>query len=148
MRSFLTYLFLAFVLMSSFDNQRATAEPVAAADQSAQNQQSPVEALPSPGGGEAGSSDTIKLTVNGDKLDLDGLGPMIVNADGTVRRISNWEQLTAREKEVAWRRIAKRNQERIEELKAAGVGVGEAREDGEHEAQQPEEVAAIEDGSA
>jgi hypothetical protein len=148
MRSILTYLFLIFVLMSSFDNQLATAKPVAAAgDQSVQNQQSPVEALPSPGGSEAGSSDAIKLTVNGDKLDLDGLGPMIVNADGTVRRISNWEQLTAREKEVAWRRIAKRNQERIEELKAAGVGVGEAREDGEQEA-QPEEVAAIEDGNA
>jgi hypothetical protein len=31
---------------------------------------------------------------------------------GTTRRIDNWDQLTEREKEVTWRRISKRNEER------------------------------------
>lgn len=41
---------------------------------------------------------------------------MIINADGTTRRIDNWDQMTKGEQEVAWRRIAKRNEERREAL--------------------------------
>ncbi len=40
------------------------------------------------------------------------MGPVIINADGTTRRIDNWDQMTKSEQEVAWRRIAKRNEER------------------------------------
>ena len=40
-----------------------------------------------------------------------------VNADGTVSRIANWDQLTEHEQTVALRRIAKRNKERIDALK-------------------------------
>ena len=60
------------------------------------------------------------LELDGDKLDLDELGPMIINPDGTVRRIANWDVLTEREKQVAWRRIAERNKRRIAELEEAG----------------------------
>ncbi|MGK3733339.1 MAG: putative Fe-S protein YdhL (DUF1289 family), partial [Bacillariaceae sp.] len=38
--------------------------------------------------------------------------PIILNSDGTTRRISNWESLSDHEKEVTWRRIKKRNEER------------------------------------
>lgn len=47
----------------------------------------------------------------------------VVNEDGTVSRIANWAQLSEREREVALRRIAKRNQQRVAALTAAGVGV-------------------------
>jgi predicted Fe-S protein YdhL (DUF1289 family) len=40
------------------------------------------------------------------------MGPVIINIDGTTRRIDNWDQMTKNEQEVAWRRIAKRNEER------------------------------------
>jgi len=46
------------------------------------------------------------------------MGPVIINADGTTRRIDNWDQMTRGEQEVAWRRIAKRNEERRKVLLA------------------------------
>lgn len=48
----------------------------------------------------------------GETMKFDDLGPIIINMDGSTRRIGNWEQLTDKEKEVTWRRIGKRNQER------------------------------------
>jgi len=52
----------------------------------------------------------------GEKLKLDHLGPIIINPDGTTRRIENWDTMTEKEREVAWRRISKRNQVRIDTL--------------------------------
>lgn len=52
---------------------------------------------------------TIKL---GESIKLDGMGPVIINTDGTTRRIDNWNEMTDREKEVTFRRISKRNEER------------------------------------
>lgn len=52
---------------------------------------------------------TIKL---GETISFESMGPVIINPDGTTRRINNWDQLTSREKEVTWRRISKRNEER------------------------------------
>ena len=53
----------------------------------------------------------------GDTLKLTEAGPMIINPDGTVRRIANWQTLTDAEKESSWRVISKRNQKRIAALK-------------------------------
>ena len=55
----------------------------------------------------------IKL---GDTISFQEMGPVIINADGTTRRIDNWDKMTKHEQEVAWRRIAKRNQARREAL--------------------------------
>ena len=52
---------------------------------------------------------TIKL---GESIRFEEMGPVIINIDGTTRRIDNWDQMTKNEQEVAWRRIAKRNEER------------------------------------
>lgn len=52
---------------------------------------------------------TIKL---GERITFEEMGPVIINVDGTTRRIDNWDQMTKNEQEVAWRRIAKRNEER------------------------------------
>lgn len=51
-------------------------------------------------------------------MKLDHLGPIIINTDGTTRRIDDWDTLSEREKETTWRRIKKRNAERREMLEA------------------------------
>jgi predicted Fe-S protein YdhL (DUF1289 family) len=63
------------------------------------------------------NSDLPKLQF-GQAMKLDILGPIIINTDGTTRRIDNWDKLTEKEKEVTWRRIRKRNAERRELLEA------------------------------
>jgi hypothetical protein len=56
---------------------------------------------------------------NGDaSVKLDHLGPMVVNVDGTLSRISNWDKMADIEKENTLRIIGKRNQARLESLKA------------------------------
>ena len=56
---------------------------------------------------------TIRL---GETISFQEMGPVIINSDGTTRRISNWDTLSDHEKEVSWRRIAKRNGERRAKL--------------------------------
>jgi hypothetical protein len=51
-----------------------------------------------------------------ESIRFEEMGPVIINADGTTRRIDNWDQMTKNEQEVAWRRIAKRNEERRKAL--------------------------------
>lgn len=70
--------------------------------------------LPLPG--EASSSQSLHL---GEKLALDHLGPIIINKDGTMRRITNWSGLTADEKKHTLRKVAQRNQKRLGVLKNA-----------------------------
>jgi len=43
---------------------------------------------------------------------------MVVNVDGTLSRISNWEHMADIEKKATLRIIGKRNQERLGVLKA------------------------------
>ena len=43
---------------------------------------------------------------------------MIVNSDGTISRIANWQNMTQLEKDRSLRLLAKRNNARIENLKA------------------------------
>jgi hypothetical protein len=52
----------------------------------------------------------------GETLKLDELGPIIINPDGTTRRISNWNDLSTQEQKSSWRLIAARNQKRIKKL--------------------------------
>eukprot|EP00543_Licmophora_paradoxa_P013006 CAMPEP_0202473216 /NCGR_PEP_ID=MMETSP1360-20130828/90313_1 /ASSEMBLY_ACC=CAM_ASM_000848 /TAXON_ID=515479 /ORGANISM="Licmophora paradoxa, Strain CCMP2313" /LENGTH=128 /DNA_ID=CAMNT_0049100029 /DNA_START=54 /DNA_END=440 /DNA_ORIENTATION=- len=52
---------------------------------------------------------TIKL---GESIKFEEMGPVIINSDGTTRRINNWNEMTKKEQEVTWRRISKRNEER------------------------------------
>ncbi|KAL5040167.1 hypothetical protein RTP6_007212 [Batrachochytrium dendrobatidis] len=50
------------------------------------------------------------------KLPLDGLGPVIVNTDGTLGRITNWTLLSAHEQANTLRIISLRNQRRLKNL--------------------------------
>jgi predicted Fe-S protein YdhL (DUF1289 family) len=52
---------------------------------------------------------SIKL---GETIRFEEMGPIIINLDGTTRRIENWNEMSDHEKKVSWRRIAKRNEER------------------------------------
>ncbi len=51
-----------------------------------------------------------------ESIRFEDMGPVIINADGTTRRIDNWDQMTKKEQEVAWRRISKRNEARRKAL--------------------------------
>ena len=66
-----------------------------------------------------------QLEVGGASLGLENLGPIIVNTDGTTRRITNWDILTKQEKASAWRRIAARNSKRTKVLLSGLLPVDE-----------------------
>ncbi|OAX34358.1 hypothetical protein K503DRAFT_803657 [Rhizopogon vinicolor AM-OR11-026] len=51
-----------------------------------------------------GSSETVKF---------DNLGPLVVNNDGTLSRIANWENMTEQERERTMRVLAARNRTRL-----------------------------------
>ncbi|KAL1965128.1 hypothetical protein VTN77DRAFT_6041 [Rasamsonia byssochlamydoides] len=97
--------------------------------QQQQEQQRPTLGLPAP---EAGD-DVSKLDVSGggSTISLDHLGPVVVNQDGTMSRIANWDKMTDIEKRNTLRVLGKRNRERMEALKAAGVQPGEKPQAGE-----------------
>lgn len=63
------------------------------------------------------ASTTIKESLTStDTMQLDYLGPIIVNTDGTTQKIPNWSSMTEMEKEKTVRLITVRNKERTEAL--------------------------------
>ena len=65
---------------------------------------------------EANSTPT-EIKVDGEPVALNDLGPIIINEDGTMRRIANWALLTPKEQEATSRRISARNKKRLENIK-------------------------------
>jgi len=60
------------------------------------------------------SQDAPKIEVGSrEGLKFDVLGPMVVNTDGTLSRVANWQNMTELEKERTIRVLAARNQIRI-----------------------------------
>jgi hypothetical protein len=59
----------------------------------------------------------------GETVRFEEMGPIIINADGTTRRIMNWETLTEHERETTYRLISARNKRRIEDLKKNKIDV-------------------------
>jgi predicted Fe-S protein YdhL (DUF1289 family) len=47
---------------------------------------------------------------------MDDLGPMVVNSDGTLRRITNWDSMTKQEQANTLRLISARNKKRLAAL--------------------------------
>jgi len=94
---------------SSSNKSDADAAGRAAADSSS----SALPQLPAP---DPNSTSPLPILKFGETLRLDELGPIILNNDGTTRRIENWDQMTKREQEVTWRRIKQRNEERRSKL--------------------------------
>jgi len=81
-------------------------------------------------------------------LKLDHLGPVILNADGTMARIANWQSMTAAEQESAKRLIGRRNDRRKQELLSgleppsggAGGAQAQAQAQGRSQEQAPPEA--------
>ena len=67
--------------------------------------------LPAP---SSANSQTLQL---GQSISMDDMGPVIVNTDGSLRRIANWDTLSEQEQRNTLRLIAARNKRRIEQLK-------------------------------
>ncbi|KAL7944469.1 hypothetical protein V8C42DRAFT_326859 [Trichoderma barbatum] len=80
--------------------------------------------LPAPGSNSENVT-TLDVSGSGTTVKLDALGPMVVNVDGTMSRISNWDKMADIEKENTLRIIGKRNQQRLAALrKARGISEG------------------------
>lgn len=62
-------------------------------------------------------------------MKLDHLGPMVVNVDGTLSRISNWDAMADVERENTLRVIGRRNKARLEVLKGKEGERGEKKGD-------------------
>lgn len=63
------------------------------------------------------SGNEYALEVDGKAVALESLGPIVVNVDGTIQQISNWEAMSEVEKATCMRLVAKRNKERLAALK-------------------------------
>ncbi|GKT86771.1 von willebrand factor [Colletotrichum tofieldiae] len=90
---------------------------------------------PSSGGNSAGGNGngTITLDMSGGEgasTKLDHLGPLVVNQDGTMSRISNWGEMTEIERRNTLRILGKRNQIRLAGLRGEGNGTGDGADRG------------------
>lgn len=72
--------------------------------------------LPPPG---PDSTTKIDMSSGGTTVKLDHLGPLVVNKDGTLSRIANWEHMADIERQNTLRILGKRNQLRMEGLRAS-----------------------------
>ncbi len=67
----------------------------------------------------------VRQLVLGETMKMDELGPIIINSDGTTRRIANWDTLSPQEQASSWRLISARNKKRIQKLQDAQAPVVE-----------------------
>jgi hypothetical protein len=70
--------------------------------------------LPSPS--DSTPTTTIDMSTGGSTVKLDHMGPLVVNKDGTLSRISNWAEMADIERQNTLRILGKRNQLRREAL--------------------------------
>lgn len=83
------------------------------------------EALPAPGSHSGEDVTTLDVSGSGTTVKLDALGPLVVNVDGTMSRISNWDRMAEIERQNTLRIIGKRNQQRLAALREArGISEG------------------------
>ncbi|KAF4611644.1 hypothetical protein D9613_003744 [Agrocybe pediades] len=74
-----------------------------------EQQQQPLP-LPAPDSAQAAPEAARQIDVNSvQKITLDDLGPMVVNSDGTLSRIANWQNMTDAERERTLRVLSARN---------------------------------------
>ncbi|SAM08697.1 hypothetical protein [Absidia glauca] len=83
------------------------------------NDTKPMLALP------ACAEETVEQIGVDDTYKLKELGPVVVNADGTLSRINNWKDMADIEKTNVNRILLKRNRQRLEQLKAQAAAAEE-----------------------
>ncbi|KAJ6282457.1 hypothetical protein J3E71DRAFT_379837 [Bipolaris maydis] len=85
--------------------------------------------LPSP---STATDTTTQLNVDGQAVKLDHLGPLVVNKDGTLSRIANWESMAEIERQNTLRILVKRNQVRLGALRGEEQqGIEAGKKEGE-----------------
>lgn len=57
-----------------------------------------------------------ELRVDGDAVKLHKLGPIVINTDGSISRINNWQEMTGPEQQAASKLVARRNEIRRKAL--------------------------------
>jgi hypothetical protein len=75
--------------------------------------------LPLPEPSKDANTTTIDMSTGGSTVKLDHMGPLVVNKDGTLSRISNWGEMSEIERQNTLRILGKRNQLRRETLQQA-----------------------------
>lgn len=63
------------------------------------------------------SEQTRTVNVDGAPVKIDGLGPIVVNKDGTYSRITNWHGMSEAEQQKTLKIVGKRNKARVARLK-------------------------------
>ncbi|KAJ6441906.1 3-ketoacyl-(acyl-carrier-protein) reductase [Purpureocillium lavendulum] len=94
--------------------------PEQRSDETSAGPVAPEKSLPAPGEG----SDVTTLDVSGEgtTVKLGALGPLVVNQDGTMSRISNWAEMTEIERQNTLRILGKRNKLRLATLRESQAG--------------------------
>jgi hypothetical protein len=111
--------------MSTTNQPSSASTPQDTSSQTPHDVQKPVIKTPLPLP-EPDFSNTTKIDMSngGSTVKLDHLGPLVVNKDGTLSRIANWEQMAEIEKQNTLRILGKRNMLRREALKNGEGGDG------------------------
>ena len=99
-------LLLFEIELLAVDDANAAAEPEPAGALA-------IADAPAGGGGGEGGQQPHTLVVGGDPVQLDSLGPIVVNTDGSLSRITNWAEMTEAEQKKTLRVVAKRNKARL-----------------------------------
>ena len=77
------------------------------------------KAAKSAGDGDSMESDV--LVVGGNPVKVDRLGPIVVNKDGSLSRITNWLEMSKGEQQKTLLVVAKRNKKRMRQLESEGA---------------------------
>ena len=70
-------------------------------------------------GEENHEESTSTIVVGGEPIKLDNLGPIVLQKDGSLSRITNWHELTELEQQRTLDVVARRNKQRREALQKA-----------------------------
>jgi hypothetical protein len=104
----------AYSVASTASNDKMSEPASHIQEQNQEEKKSAPLALPEP------PAEGIQLDVStGQGVSLDHLGPMVVNKDGTISRITNWDAMSDMEKKNTLRILQKRNKERRDALNEA-----------------------------
>ncbi|EGD83232.1 hypothetical protein PTSG_03864 [Salpingoeca rosetta] len=112
------------------------------AEAEAEAEAEPRLALPSAMANPDKESTLSSLTVDGDAVALDELGPMVVNKDGTLSRITNWRSMSEQEQATTLRVLKKRNAQRIKALGGQLPGNVKVQQDKSQQHQQHQQQKA------
>ena len=108
-----------FSIMSTTNQSQVTTPQNDATNPNNADQQNPPKApLALPAAPSDGTT-TLDMSNGSTTVSLDHLGPMVVNVDGSMSRISNWDKMAEIEKKNTLRIIGKRNKSRLQALKKA-----------------------------